>query len=254
MKPLYLIGNWKMAPQTLKEARRITASIKRRASQTKKVTVALCPPSLYLGDLAPGNRSKKLLFGAQDVFWESEGSFTGEESAEMLKEIGATHIIVGHSERRALGETNETVAKKVVAVLRAKLTPVLCIGESDRDTEGTYLEFLKKEIVESLASIDKTKLSKIIIAYEPVWAIGKSAEDAMDSRSLHETALYIKKVLAEHFKTKSALQTVILYGGSATPLNTRVLLETSEIDGLLVGRASRQPEQFNEMIKIDESL
>jgi triosephosphate isomerase len=243
-----------MDPQTLVEARRVIGAIKRKASQAKHLTIAICPPNIFLAPLAQAGLQTTITFGVQDIFWAEEGSFTGEVSAEMAKAVGAQYAILGHSERRALGETNEMVAKKLAAAFRAKLTPVLCIGESVRDTDGAFLEFLKQEIIESLSGIEKSKLTKMIIAYEPIWAIGKSASEAMTSRELHETALYIKKVLSEHFKTTEAMKVPILYGGSAAPVNTKELLETSEVSGLLVGRASRNIEQFGQMIKIAESL
>lgn len=243
-----------MAPQTLLEARRVIGAIKRKASQAKHLTIVMCPPNIFLAPLTQGSKQTAISFGVQDIFWAEEGPFTGETSAEMAKALGAQYAIIGHSERRALGETNQIVAKKLLASFRAKLTPVLCIGESVRDTDGAFLEFLKQEIIESLAGIEKNKLSKMIIAYEPIWAIGKSAGEAMTSRELHETALYIKKILSEHFKTTEAMKVPILYGGSAAPVNTKELLETSEISGLLVGRASRNAPQFTQMISIAESL
>jgi triosephosphate isomerase len=172
----------------------------------------------------------------------------------MIKGVGADYCIIGHSERRALGETNEIVGRKVRAALRNGLKVILCVGEHERDESGRYLEFLKTELEESLAQAGRKILSQIIIAYEPIWAIGKSADQSMAPRDVHETSLFIRKILREIFKNESALKIPILYGGSVAPENTEALVRGGNVEGLLVGHKSLVPEHFNEIIRILDSL
>lgn len=240
-----IVSNWKMNPRTLKEARRITQATKKAIEKHRGVRGVIAPPAVFLRDLAGRSRSKKVMFGAQNIHWEKEGSHTGEHSPPQMKEAGAKYVIIGHAERRALGETDEDVRKKVAAALDAKLTPILCFGESKRDEEGAYLSVLAEQLRVGLADVPKEKSKRVIVAYEPVWAIG--AEAAMDAHAVHETALYIKKILTGEYGTGASLPR-ILYGGSVNEENASELLSHGEIDGFLVGRASADPEQVSALI------
>jgi triosephosphate isomerase len=253
MKKKYIIANWKMNPSHLKEAESLFLDIKKKISKFKNVKTIICPPFVYLGELTYLYSGKLIDFGAQDVFWERGGSFTGEISPEMLKDLGIDYVILGHSERRALGETNEIVSKKVQAAIKAGLNVILCIGESIRDEGGEYLEFLEEEIRKSLKGVSRNHIGRVIIAYEPIWSIGKDTDDAISARQLHQTKLFILKVLKEIYGRK-ALTTKIIYGGSSTPENTRELLKEGEVDGLLVGHESLKSESFIEMLNIANSL
>lgn len=243
-----VVGNWKMNPQTLEDARKIFKNVKKVADGIRGVSVVVCPSFLHIHPLS--KIAGSIFVGAQDVFWEENGSFTGEVSAGMLVDIGCTYTIVGHSERRAMGETNEMVAKKASASVAKNLKVILCVGEKVRDENGEYLEFLKNQLVESLSKVSKRYLSNIVIAYEPVWAIGKSFNSAMSGKEMHEISIFIKKVLADIYGKDETSKNLILYGGSVAPINARDIMEAGQIDGFLVGRQSLEPASFGEIIKI----
>jgi triosephosphate isomerase len=241
---ILVVGNWKMNPDNAEKAKDIFRGIKAAAKDLKKTKVVVCPPFVYLSDLEKINDGR-LILGAQDMFWEKTGSFTGEISSQMLS--GEGYVILGHSERRDLGETDEMIAKKVVSAIRAGLKPILCVGEKNRDDHGEYLHFLRAEIINSLGKLAKKYLAKLVIAYEPVWAIGK--EEAMTPGDIHETSLFIKKVLAEVYDHKLAVTIPILYGGSVNYNNARDIISLGEVAGLLIGRESLNPKKFGELLK-----
>src|SRR3989344_4874649 len=169
-----IIGNWKMNPLITKEAGKLFESIAKSVSRIKNTEVVVCPPFIYLDKLTK-IRTSKVKLGAQNAFYEESGAFTGEISALMLYDLGARYVILGHSERRALGETNTLINKKIKASIKAGLNPILCVGEDIRDENHEYLNFIKIQIEECLNGVSKDSISKIIIAYEPVWAIGKGS-------------------------------------------------------------------------------
>ncbi len=243
-----IVANWKMNPATFAEARGIVAGVKRQVRKTRGIEVVVCPPSVYLSALV--TKKKEILsFGAQNVFWQNGGSFTGEVSPEMLRALGVRYAIVGHAERRAFGESDEIVARKVGAVLREGLTAILCVGERERREDGAYLEFLKAQIKNSLAGVGRKFLSSLVVAYEPLWAIGKSFADAMKPHEMEVTGIFIRKVLAELFDKEGAFRVPILYGGSVSAENAGALLSEGRADGLLVGRESLSAESFDEILR-----
>lgn len=244
-----------MNPKSFLKAKELFIGIKQTASKLSKVQTVIAPPFVYLKELRELYRGNRIAFSSQDIFWEKEGSFTGEISSAMIKDSGATYVIVGHSERRALGESNEEVNQKVLAALKSGLTVVLCIGESERDhKDGTHLSFLTQQLESALSGVSKSKLSKVVIAYEPIWAIGKNEEDAMKGSELYETVLFIKKVAANIFGKNLALKIPILYGGSVEKGNTKDLLTKGMVDGLLVGHASLYVKEFGEMLSIVQEV
>lgn len=253
MRKKYIIANWKMNPTHLKDAESLFLNIKKKISKFKNVKTIICPPFIYLGELTYLYSGKLIEFGAQDAFWERKGSFTGEVSPEMLKDLGVSYVILGHSERRALGETNEIVSKKIQAAIKAGLNVILCVGESIRDERGEYLEFLEEEIRESLKGVSRNHIGRIIVAYEPIWSIGKDTNDAISARQLHQTKLFILKILKGIYGRK-ALTTKIIYGGSSTPENTQELIKEGEVDGLLVGHESLDAPSFIEILNVANSL
>lgn len=240
-----------MNPDSLEEARKIFSGTKRVSEKLRKTTTVVCPSFVHLSHFAK-LASNKTLVGAQDIFWEPKGSYTGEISGVMVKNAGATHVIVGHAERRLLGETNEIVSSKVAAVLREDLVAVLCIGEKHRDPQGEYLEQLKDQLLAGLSEVQKKHFSQIIIAYEPVWAIGKV--EALDGRGMHEMVIFIRKILNDAFGIEYAMHMPVLYGGSVTPLNTEDVVKEGHVDGLLVGRQSLDPKQFGEILTIVDKV
>lgn len=256
MKRKIIVGNWKMNPATLAEAQGIFTKIKKVAQNLDTTQVVICPPFVYLTKFLSSRTGTKIKpvisIGSQNVFYEPQGAYTGEVSATMLKDLGVTHVIVGHSERRATGETDEVVSKKVLAVLEAGIHPILCVGEAVRDGQGLYLETLKQQIKNSLAQVPKRLLGQIIVAYEPVWAIG--AKEAMDPATIEEMTIFIKKVLSDLSDRDNAISTPILYGGSINFRNAPDIIVRGKVDGLLVGRESVNTPGFVELLKAVDVL
>ncbi len=244
-----IIGNWKMNPASLKEAEKILKNISNSLS-VKKSKVVVCPPYVFLEKIS--KVSKKINLGAQDVYPNNLGLPTGEISIEMLSNLKTKYVILGHSERRSRGEDNLFINKKVKTVLSAFLVPVLCVGENERDEEHSYLGFVKKQLEECLEGIPKDLVGSIIIAYEPVWAIGKNAKREAEPEEFEEMSIFIKKVLSDKFGSKNIEGINIIYGGSVNPKNALSFVKAGA-DGLLVGRDSLNPEKFLEIIKIIEN-
>jgi len=254
MKKL-IIANWKMNPENVVKAKELFLGIKETARTLSHVQTVIAPPFVYLRELSALYSGHRIAFAGQDVFWEKKGSFTGEISSAMLKDVGVSFVIIGHSERRALGESDEAVHKKIHATLKASFTAVLCIGEKERDHQnGNHLSFLSAQLESALKGIPKSKLSNIVIAYEPIWAIGKTEEEAMQPEELHETVLFIRKIVAQLFGKQSAFKMQILYGGSAGRGNTKALLTEGMVDGLLVGHASLKIGEFSDMLRIAQNI
>ena len=243
-----IVANWKMNPTTEKEAVVIAKKISTNLKLVKnKNSVIICPPVIYLKSLRA--ISKSILLGAQTMSSELSGAHTGEISSSMIRSLGASYVILGHSEVRARGEENTVVAQKIALALKSKLIPILCVGEKVRDTSGTYLHEVREQLVASLVGITKNVLSSVVIAYEPVWAIGKDATRAPTVDEVREMTLFIKKTLAEIAKSKTILSTPVLYGGSVDE-NNALELSFAGIDGLLVGRASLDPKKFAKICSI----
>ena len=249
MKKL-VVGNWKMNPITLDEAKNIANAVKRVSKNIKKSQVVICPPFVYLSPLS--NISKGSLFlGAQDAFYETVGPFTGEVSSSQLSQFKTSFVILGHSERRAYGETNETINKKVKAVVGDGMTAILCVGEKIRDPHGDYLNLVKSQIIEGLKEISKKNLFRIVIAYEPVWAVG--AKEAMSPEEIHGMSIFIKKVLRDMYGVYGD-DVRILYGGDVTVYNIEAIMRDGFVHGVLIGRESLKIKNFVEIIKIVDSI
>jgi triosephosphate isomerase len=253
MSKKLIVGNWKMNPISGKDAEKIFKGIIRNLPNLKNTEVVACPPFIFSGQLLK-IRTNKIKLGAQNAFYEEKGAYTGEVSSEMLVTLGIKYVILGHSERRAMGENDQAVNKKIKAALSAGLTPIVCVGETERDESHQYVGIVKKQIEECLAGIQKNALSKIVLAYEPVWALSTTANrhDFVPSEFL-ETKIFIKKILSDMFGAKTQLPRII-YGGSARPDNALEFLKDGEADGLLPGRDSLDPKKFTEIVKICEAL
>ncbi len=253
-KKKLIVGNWKMNPRTLPLARTNFLSIKKAASAYKNVEAVIAAPFVYIPELAK-LASAGLSIGAQNVSAEKEGAFTGEISASMLASLKVKYCIVGHSERRELGETNEFINKKIKQLLSAGIAPILCVGERDRDHGMLYLGTVKTQLEECLAGISKNMMGRIVIAYEPVWAISSTANrrDATpeDCQEMH---IYIRKVLADMSGGTVADSVAILYGGSVDEKSAAGFIATGGADGLLPGRASLNPKTFLAIIKKTNEL
>lgn len=253
MRKKYIVANWKMNPLEVGDAEKLFKKIKDKAPRFKNVRIIICPPHVYLGELTYVYSGNKIQFGAQDCFWENKGPFTGETSPYQIKDLGADFVILGHSERRAQGETNEIVNKKVKAALSVGLSVILCVGEKKRDESGEHLQFIKDEIIESLKSVSKEKLNNIVVAYEPIWAIGGDDRNAMTAKDLHEMKLFVLKILRGVYGPRG-MEVPIIYGGSSAPENAEELIKEGEVDGLLVGHESLMAEHFLEIINIADRI
>lgn len=248
-----IIGNWKMYPASVRDAKSKFVAIKNVASKLTNVQTVICPPFVYVSELKKLESGHRCVVGAQNAWYETEGVFTGEVSLSMLASIGVQYVIIGHSERRALGETDELVNKKVLAGVKAKLSVVLCVGERARDADGVYLKYISEQIKEALHGVQKKELKQIVIAYEPIWAIGKDAVRAASTDDALEVSILIRRTLSDMFG-KDASGIPLLYGGSVDAKNAWEFLLKSQVDGLLVGRASLDPKVFGEILKSADQI
>lgn len=248
-----IVANWKMNPENLHDARKIFSELKKKKIKFQKTTAVICPPSIFLGDLSNNYDGNRFLFGAQDISVRNENESTGEISASILANFGVKFAIIGHSERRSIGETDVMVSLKIKNAIDFGITPILCVGENDRDIDGKYLRFIENQLRQSLVGIEKKEISKIVIAYEPVWAIGKGHQ-SMSGYELHQMNLFIKKVLADIYDRKIAMKIPIIYGGSVDRENVSEIIETGEVDGLLIGRASLNPYVFIDILEDVEKM
>ncbi|MGN1235025.1 MAG: triose-phosphate isomerase [Christensenellaceae bacterium] len=232
-RPL-IAGNWKMNMTAEKGAALIEAL--KPAVKDANCDVALCVPSILIPAMANAVAGSNIKLGAQNMHWAANGAYTGEIDAEQLKEYGVEYVIIGHSERRQyFGETDETVNKRTLAVLAAGMTPIVCVGELLEEREnGTTEAVLDRQLTVGLAGIED--ITKVVIAYEPVWAIG-TGKTATDEQA-NETIAYIRKKIGELFCPRCAQKVVIQYGGSMNAKNCKGLMAQPEIDGGLIGGAS----------------
>jgi triosephosphate isomerase len=240
-----IAGNWKMY-KTKREAEEYVQALLPRVSTLEGVQVAICAPFTALEALADAARGSRVEVYAQNMHEAPEGAFTGEVSAPMLCEIGVQGVVLGHSERRAcFGESDHALALKVPAALQAGLTPILCVGESEAERDaGDTERRLRQQISDDLARVDAERLAEVVIAYEPIWAIGTgrvaSAEQAQ------EAIAFIRALLARD--RRAAAEARILYGGSVKPENAAELLALPDVDGALVGGASLEVESFAQIV------
>lgn len=239
-----------MNPLSLKEAEKLFTSILKNKKDKLKVEVVVCAPFLYLEKLK--KISKKIPIGSQNIFYEKEGAYTGEISAEMIYNLGAKYTILGHSERRMQGESNNDVNKKIKVALSNSLVPIVCIGEKERDENHEYLNFIKTQVEEGFSNIQKSSMTKVVIAYEPIWAIGKTAVREANPEEFREMKIFIRKILTDKFGKDVAENIRIIYGGSVNPKNALDFLKEGQADGFLVGRDSLNAEKFVNIINIAE--
>ena len=238
----YLAANWKMQ-KTVAETEDFLDRFLGEIGELASVDIAICPPYTSLATAAERCRRTPVRVAAQNMHEEESGAYTGEISAQMLTAIGVEAVVLGHSERRTLfGETDEALAHKLVAALSAGLQPILCIGESDSEREeGVTEDILRRQLEADLSAVAGEDLSRVVIAYEPVWAIGTGKTASPEQAD--EAIGFARSVLAER-DSEAAAQVRILYGGSVKPDNAQDLLGRGEIDGALVGGASLDPADF----------
>jgi len=258
-----IVSNWKMAPSTWSEAEQILDFINDHleSRNEKEFSLVFCPPFVFLEEvgkiLKTSHFEHEASLGAQDIFWEDKGSDTGEISGPMLNKLGVQYVIVGHSERRwKLGESDEVVNKKLKAVLRNEMIPVVCLGEKVRDEDFSakggpasgWKKFLQEQVEKTFAGLSRDELDKCIIAYEPVWAISSNPDARPDSpESAIESIKIIRDMLSFKFQVSSFK---FLYGGSVTSKNITDFIGQKEIDGVLVGGASVNKEEFVKILSL----
>lgn len=242
---LFVLGNWKMKPATRAEA--IAVAKKITLGTTKSTEVVLAPPAIFLSDIQEAITTT-CSYGTQDIYWEETGSCNAEISPTQAKSAGCGYAIVGHSSRRALGETDESVNKKILACIKNDIIPIVCIGESQRDEQGQYISFLQNQIQNSFARLTKADFEHVIIAYEPLWAIGSEATREATPAEAEEIRILIEKTIAEMTGYVPVGRITIVYGGSVNNADQFNSFLDSGMKGVLVGRASIEPEAFNSLI------
>ncbi|MCC5910296.1 MAG: triose-phosphate isomerase [Clostridiaceae bacterium] len=241
-----IAGNWKMN-NTIEDAVKLANELKEEANKTD-VKVVICCPFTVLADVRKAVEGSKIKLGAQNMHWEDNGAYTGEISADMLTEQGVEYVIIGHSERRQyFNETDETVNKKIKKALEKDLIPILCVGETLEEKESnTTNEIVKRQTVKAFEGVEAEDAKKIVIAYEPIWAIGTgktaSPEDAND------VIAYIRNVVKETYSEEVSEVVAIQYGGSVKAANATEIMNQEDIDGALVGGASLKAEEFSAII------
>ncbi|QOR66177.1 triose-phosphate isomerase [Cytobacillus suaedae] len=246
-KPI-IAGNWKMH-KVLSEATSFVDEVKGLIPSSQVVDSVVCAPSLFLAQLVISTKGTELKIGAQNMHFEESGAFTGEVSPVALKDVGVSYVIIGHSERREMfAETDETVNKKTLTAFGHGLTPIVCCGETLEEREaGQTNEVVGSQIQKALTGLTEEQAKNVVIAYEPIWAIGtgksSSAEEA------NETCGYIRKIVAEQFSSAVADDVRIQYGGSVKPTNIKEYLSQPHIDGALVGGASLEASSFLQLLE-----
>ncbi|MDD3375327.1 MAG: triose-phosphate isomerase [Candidatus Omnitrophica bacterium] len=248
MRKIIIAGNWKLN-KTISEAVELASGIKKEAAGITNVDIVVCPVFTALSEVKKVVAGSNVGLGAQDLYWEDSGAFTGEVSVPLLKDAGCQYVIIGHSERRQyFGETNETVNNKVKAALAGGLIPIVCVGENLEQREANKaFDVVKDHVENSLKGFSADEMKKIIIAYEPVWAIGTgktaSPEQAQEIHS------FIRGLLKEMHNEEVAQSVRLQYGGSVKPDNAKELMGQKDIDGALVGGAALKIDSFLGIIK-----
>lgn len=242
MRQVIIAGNWKMY-KTAGEARRLVEDLKPLVGATQ-VEIVVCPPFTALAAAVNAASGSNISVGAQDLFWEDEGPYTGEVSGPMLKDLGCRFCIIGHSERRQyFGETDASVRKKVQAAFRSDLIPIVCVGETLAEREdGKTLEVCRRQVEEGLGGLTPEEIARVVVAYEPVWAIGTGK--TATPQDAQEVIGFIRELLGKMYGKDPAQRCRIQYGGSVKPENIAPFMEQPDIDGALVGGASLDPVSF----------
>lgn len=244
----FIAGNWKMNT-TVEEAEALASDVVKTVGNVTDVDIAVCPPFTNLLAVAKILKGSSIKLGAQDVYWEPKGAYTGKVSCSMLKSVGVTYVIVGHSEQRQyFHETDETVNKKVKAVLASGLLPIICIGETlDERKSGQMDSVIEKQVKGAFSGIEPSVVTLCTIAYEPVWAIG-TGETATPQQA-NDAHIFIRKLIEKLYDKEIAASLRIQYGGSMKPENARELLAQSDVDGGLIGGASLKASDFAGIVK-----
>jgi len=253
-RKLTLVANWKAHPETPQKARTLFRSIKTGIPKKQGISVVVCAPSIYLEGLSSLSRSAKLRVGAQNISTYDGGAHTGEVSVRMLKESGVGITIVGHSERRAEGETDKEVNTKIKMALKYNMDVILCVGELTRNEDGTHFSYVKNQLEKALKGVPKGKVGNIFVAYEPVWAISGKGKHADSPESFVEMSIFIRKVLNGLYGKTTAMKTQVIYGGSVNERNAENFLMHKETQGFLIGKASLDAVSFKKIMHLAEAF
>lgn len=248
MRKPFIAGNWKMN-KTISDSIELVNSLRRELVDIENADIIVCPPYIALCEIADLVVDSNIKLGAQNVYWEEVGAFTGEISPLMLKDVGCRYVIIGHSERRKyFSETDEAVNKKIKASQSAGLIPIVCVGETDEERESKKTtSVVENQLQGGLKDLNSESVSKLIIAYEPVWAIGTGKTATPEQAQ--EVHRFIRDWLKNNYSSEVAENVRIIYGGSVNPSNTKDLIKQSDIDGALVGGASLESSSFGEIVK-----
>jgi triosephosphate isomerase len=248
MRPPLIAGNWKMNG-LVKDARDLAAALRTELGDVREPEVLVCPPFLALAAVREALDGSPIRLGGQDVHWEAKGAFTGEVSTGMLKDVGCTAVLLGHSERRhIMGETNEMVNRKLKAALAAGLLPIVCVGELlEERNMGDTRAVVERQLGKGLDGLSPEETAKVVLAYEPVWAIGTGK--TATPRQAEEVHHYLRKLVSQRAGESVAASMRILYGGSVTPENVKELMAEEDVDGALVGGASLKAESFAKIVR-----
>jgi triosephosphate isomerase len=253
-RPLFIAGNWKMSPATAEAAVALAGAVKAGVGQAVDVRVAVCPPAVFLQTVDSVLTGSPVGLGAQNMYWKPDGAHTGELSGAMLIDVGCTHVILGHSERRhGMGETDAQINAKLHAALAAKLIPIACIGETEQERDANQTEdVVLGQLAGTLAGLSPEQMAGVVLAYEPVWAIG-TGRTASPAQA-EEVHRLIRQWIERAFGAATAARVVVQYGGSAKPENVSELLACPNIDGALVGGASLKASDFLAIIKVGQDV
>jgi len=250
MRTPIMAGNWKMY-KTAREAVDFVTRLQKELGDVKETEVVVAPPFVALAPVAERLSGTAIALAAQDCYWEEEGAYTGEVSPPMLRDVGCRYVIIGHSERRAyFGETDETVNNKVHALLSHDLHPIVCVGESLEERErGDTVQIVERQVKEGLKGLDETAVRRVVIAYEPLWAIGTGKTATPEQAQ--EVHAFIRGLVSSIFNPAVAEEIRIQYGGSVKPDNVDALMAQADIDGALVGGASLKVDAFARIVRFE---
>ncbi|MDO8481942.1 MAG: triose-phosphate isomerase [bacterium] len=242
-----VVANWKMNPPSFREAKKLFEATKKVAQMCPNASLIIAPPAIYLRELSASYRGTKISFAVQNAHFEASGARTGETSLAQAHDAGADYVLVGHSERRAMGETNEDTQRKVAASLSLKMVPILCIGEMNRLSSGEHFNMIAEQLLTGIKDVPPAKISKVIIAYEPVWAIG--GETTMSPRDMHTMAIFIRKTIVGVYGDVGH-KVRVLYGASVGEKNVTAMMRDGDVRGFIVGHVSTNAERFTALLRV----
>ncbi len=244
-----ILANWKMSPSSAKEAQTLFDSTKKLVGRLRSVQVVAAVPAVFIQSLASSYSGNKIQLAAQNISAYEEVANTGSLSAGQFASIGAGYTLIGHSETT---DTIDDLRVKTFLALKHSLTPIIFVGEERRDNTGKYLKVIKEQMLAAMQELSKVQIEQTIFCYEPVWSVGQ--DESPSTYEIHTIILYMRKVLAEEHGSNIAQKIQILYGGSVNTDNIKGIIEIEDLDGVAVGRASTNSEQFAEILKIANKI